>query len=201
MKNIHTAENFIVSPKTSLYTIQTLNTILKSSTTQTLNGDCMNLNEKKIIDDLFAKLLTIDHSEQKWDPQANQQIQSYIRAYPWLVYYMTQILLIQEQALLETQRHQSLTKAQNPLTGIFQSQGLSPQKTSGSVPAVYPEQTAQPSSGRGFLQSALQTALGVAGGMVLGNAFIQSFQDSQTIQDTPADDQITFDPGDDGFEI
>ena len=129
----------------------------------------MNLHEQKLIDDLFTQLATIDHAEEKWDSQAHQRIQSYIEAYPWLVYYMTQILLVQEQALLKTQRYlpRSVVKKIFDASGLFPD----PPQIKETIAELYSE--AQPSlqEENGFLRSALRTTLDVVGGVALGNLF------------------------------
>lgn len=203
----------------------------------------MNLNERKIIEELFAKLRQVEQQGGQRDKQAEDLIQTYIQQQPSVPYYMAQILLIQEQALLEAQKRieelEAVPQKQSSfLGGLF---GLSKHrehpfrdKSRGSVPStpITPSSSpvssnnigtsqspsARTRSGGGFLAGAMQTALGVTGGMLFANMLTNIFHSSSaptqlSADTTPSDDfsqiegyddhdsftnDINFD---DGFEI
>lgn len=164
----------------------------------------MQPEEKNLIDGLFQRLETAEHSGSPRDEQAMQLIQQHLTKHPEAPYYMAQTLLIQDAAIrklhsqiqqLQDQVSQLQTAASQPKSGGFLS-GLfggghtaTPQPQAGysaaQPPVGYPPQqpTYAPAyngrSGGGFLSGALQTAAGVAGGMVLGNMLTGLFHSSR----------------------
>ncbi|MER9233623.1 DUF2076 family protein [Mesorhizobium sp. M0622] len=102
-------------------------------------------------------------------------------------YYMAQTIVVQEQALNAAQARIEELEEQarqpaggGPLSGFF---GRSGGRRSGSVPRVGrtasaaaggPQDNPQRAGG-GFLAGAAQTAMGVAGGVLLGNAIAGMF--------------------------
>ncbi|MAM74177.1 DUF2076 domain-containing protein [uncultured Tistrella sp.] len=155
----------------------------------------MDAQDRKAIDDLFAKLGQVERSAGARDAEAEQFIRQRVDAQPGSPYYMAQTIVIQEHALNAAQaRIQELEQqlASRPasgggfLSGLFgggSRQAPQPQPRQAYAQQGYGQQQpgygqqpggapwgAQPQrSGGGFLAGAAQTAMGVAGGVVLGN--------------------------------
>jgi hypothetical protein len=116
----------------------------------------LNDQELKLIDGLFGQLRKAAAEGGPPDPEAAQRINEQLRAFPQAPYYMAQLVILQRAAL---KRAQELAKTQSPPT------------TATGAPVGNP---AQPTSqqGGGFLAGAAQTALGVAGGIVVADLAI-----------------------------
>ncbi len=136
------------------------------------------------------------------DREADTLIADLFARYPEARYRITQTAFVQEAALVEAQNrirqlewevqnaHAQAQAAQQPRSGglfggMFGGGGASrpqPQMTPPPQP-VYPPghnpgMLQQQRGGSGFLGTALTTAAGVAGGMVLGNMLMNSFSGS-----------------------
>lgn len=157
----------------------------------------MQSEEQRLIAGLFQRLKQAEHSAEIRDADAERHIQSFIQQQPAAPYYMAQSILIQEAAL--SRLHQQVQELENTVTqlkakqkqrgvsflsGLFGSHRYHPQApTQPQVqmqPANYsnrPEQQPLHVSSRGgsFMAGALQTAAGIAGGMVLGNMLTNMF--------------------------
>ncbi|MFO1036789.1 MAG: DUF2076 domain-containing protein [Geminicoccaceae bacterium] len=158
----------------------------------------MDQRERQIIDDLFGKLRTVDAQTTRRDPEAEQVIADHLARLPAAPYYMAQAIHVQEQALSAAQaRVQELERqlAEAPtgggggfLSSLF---GGAPQQPAPQQPAPQrqvppPVPTSPPpvaargpwgggmQSG-GFLAGAMQTAMGVAGGMLVADAISSAF--------------------------
>lgn len=198
----------------------------------------MDNEDLRAIDSLFGKLRDVEHRSPPRDPAAEAAIRDRIAAQPGAPYYMAQTIIVQEQALEAAQRRiEDLERqlAQRPasgggfLSGLFgggqrhhqpqprpHAQGYG-QPGYGRPP--YPQQgyghQAGPwgapgmSRGGGFLAGAAQTAMGVAGGVLLGNAIMGMFDGNEAQaaeappeepdMDTGADDGDFGDFGSDEF--
>lgn len=161
----------------------------------------MDQNERQVIDGLFAKLRQVDQQAPQRDAEAEAHIRQQIAAMPTAPYYMAQAMLVQEQALTNLQnRVQQLEAAaqERPagggggfLSGLFGGAQPSappprPQAVQGPIPQQYMQQGAMGAGsgpwarqgmggGGGFLAGAMQTAVGVAGGMLLADALTSAF--------------------------
>ncbi len=113
----------------------------------------MNDQELKLIDGLFGQLRKAATEGGPPDPAAWQRIEQQLRAFPQAPYYMAQLVILQRAAL---KRAQELAKSQ-------------PAAAQPAAPAAQPAQQGQ---GGGFLAGAAQTALGVAGGIVVADLAI-----------------------------
>ena len=127
------------------------------------------------------------------DAEADQLIGSLFAQYPDAKYRITQTAFVQEAALTEAQHRierlqwelhqaqQAQQQAQAPQRpGLFGSLfGNRPPPAQQPMPPQYAPTAPQPQmlqpSGSGFLGSALHTAAGVAGGVVLGNVIMDMF--------------------------
>jgi uncharacterized protein len=162
----------------------------------------MNTQERQIIDDLFDKLREAERQSGHREPLAEARIRAHIEAQPAAPYYMAQTIVMQEQALqnaqarLEGLERELASGAANRgflsgLLGAGQAQprsdslhGYAPRtvKTPSRPGALWgapgPDMAAQPGRG-GFLAGAAQTAMGVAGGMLLGSMLGSTFGSGQ----------------------
>ena len=165
-------------------------------------------SEKQAIDDLFVKLARAERDGGPRDARAEELIRRRLGDQPASPYYMAQVILVQEQALAAAQARieEMERRAVQPaaaggfLSGLFGG-GQRPQPAAsalwGRQQAGYgtqqPGYGAQPGYGRpgggGFMAGAMQTAMGVAGGLVVGNLLMDAFGSdiAQTAEDTAGD--------------
>ncbi|KFG66542.1 DUF2076 family protein [Microvirga sp. BSC39] len=157
----------------------------------------MDHQDRQAIEQLFGKIAQVERQATPPDAQAADFIRSQINQQPNAPYYMAQTIVVQEQALSAAQRRiQQLEQelASRPaggggfLSGLFgggQSrpqphQPYQPQPMHGMPPHGGPGMGGMapgmaPRGGGGFLAGAAQTAMGVAGGVVLGNMLASAF--------------------------
>lgn len=173
----------------------------------------MDRNDQQAIESLFGKLADVERQSAPRDPQSEDFIRGQIAQQPGAPYYMAQTIVVQEQALEATQARieeleARLAQAQQPSGGLFGGLFGDSRRTlrAGSVPrvggagaAMAHQQGAamQPQRGGGFLAGAAQTAMGVAGGVLLGNAIAGMFggNEAQAAEDDAGGDDAG---GDDG---
>jgi len=160
----------------------------------------MDQNERRVIDELFGKLRQVDGQAPRRDPEAEAYIRQQVAGLPAAPYYMAQAILVQEQALTNAQaRVEELERqaAERPaagggfLGGLFGGGDPAP---ASRRPATAPQQNRIPPgylqqpgmaagygspwsrpAGGGFLAGAMQTAMGVAGGLLIANAIGSAF--------------------------
>lgn len=163
----------------------------------------MDQRERQVIDELFGKLRQVDGQSPQRDADAERYIREQIASLPAAPYYMAQAILVQEQALanlqgrvqeLERQTSERQAGSGGFLSGLF---GGGQQQQHQPVPAPRPMPRSgnspwggggqpgmmgaqgspwgRPAGGGGFLAGAMQTALGVAGGMLVANALVSAF--------------------------
>ena len=133
----------------------------------------MQQQEQGLIDGLFDRLKQAQARDSKRDQQADQLIRQHLAQQPDAPYYMTQALLIQQAALTrlnervkELEANQSAPNGGSFLSGLFGSESSPPPRFT-PPPATTPAQPAPRASS--FLGGALQTAAGVAGGVMLAD--------------------------------
>ncbi|MBL0626235.1 DUF2076 domain-containing protein [Aeromonas jandaei] len=133
----------------------------------------MQQQEQGLIDGLFDRLKQAQARDSKRDQQAEQLIRQHLAQQPDAPYYMTQALLIQQAALTRlTERVKELEASQSSssggsfLSGLFGGESTPPPRFT-PPPATAPAQPASRTSS--FLGGALQTAAGVAGGVMLAD--------------------------------
>jgi hypothetical protein len=131
----------------------------------------MDQNERRLIEDLFARLRRVDSRAPARDGEAEALIRREVEALPTAPYYMAQTILVQEHALSAAQaRLQELESrlAERAgggfLAGLFGGGGP---LAAGAAPPPAGRPTPAPG---GFLAGAAQTALGVTGGMLAASA-------------------------------
>ncbi|MCG6897472.1 MAG: DUF2076 domain-containing protein [Thiocapsa sp.] len=156
--------------------------------------------DEQIIDALFAKLRQAEHQTGPRDQTAEEQIAAAIQRQPAAPYYMAQAILVQESALEKLgQRVRELEQqlANPPSGGGFldslfgasaagEASSRPPQSTGPAM--TKPRGPADQAAG-GFLGSALQTAVAVAGGVMMANLLTGLFADEETqAAEAPAGD-------------
>ncbi|UEM05955.1 DUF2076 domain-containing protein [Skermanella rosea] len=167
----------------------------------------MDQNERQIIEELFGKLRQAEAQSGPRDGQAESFIREQVTRQPAAPYLMAQAIVIQEQALAASQaRIQELEQElqSRPASGgggLFGSlfgggsQQRQPAPPSNSpwgsqrqaVPpgdprvAAYANPQYQQRQGGGFMAGAMQTAMGVAGGMLIGNALGSMFSSGEAM--------------------
>jgi hypothetical protein len=143
----------------------------------------MDRNDQQAIGYLFEKLANVERQAPPRDAEAEAFIRDQIDRQPGAPYYMAQTIVVQEQALEAAQARiaelEAQSLSQQSSGGLFGGMFGGGQPTrSGSVPRVgrsaasqQPFPQGQPQrGGGGFLAGAAQTAMGVAGGVLLANA-------------------------------
>ncbi len=184
----------------------------------------MQREEQQLIEGLFSRLKQAESQTVARDAAAEQLINQHLQAQPGAPYYMAQAILIQEAALkklnekvsaLESQlaQQQQQQPAQSSggfLSGLFGSGSRQqPPVQQPAQPQYAPAQAPAP-RGTGFLGGALQTAVGVAGGVVMADMLTSMFHHSQPeeivniINEPPLpdvnDNLNTFNGGDDNAD-
>ena len=154
-----------------------------------------NQQDQQAIDGLFDRIEDVARNSQPRDRDAEALIQQRLREFPPAPYYMAQTILIQEEALRQAQaRIEQLVASQRPtggfLGGLFGGDEPEPQRR----PARrgpwdrgqqgYDDRRGQ---GGGFLAGAAQTAMGVAGGVLLGSAIAGMLTGGAHAQEHSAD--------------
>ncbi|OZI17086.1 DUF2076 domain-containing protein [Bordetella genomosp. 7] len=163
----------------------------------------MQDQDRDAIASVFSRIQELERQGHPRDPDAEQLIRQEMQKNPGSAYYLAQTVLVQQQALQNAQaRIQELQK--NPSAAV-QPSGSNPTAASPSTafgrraPAAGPaagglgtgfgRNNAAPAGG-GFMAGALQTAVGVAGGMMLGNLLGSLFtgNEAQAAEAPPADE-------------
>lgn len=179
----------------------------------------MDRNDRQAIESLFARLDHVERQANPRDAEADRYIRERIEAQPGAPYFMAQTIVVQEQALENAERRIEELEARlaqpqrsgGLLSGIFgggQPQRPAPSAAGRASPwggaqgrDALPARQGGPAGG-GFLAGAAQTAMGVAGGVLIGNALAGLFggNEAQAAEEDepPADDGgADFDTGDD----
>jgi hypothetical protein len=172
----------------------------------------MDRNDRQAIEALFDKLATVERQSPPRDGESEAFIRDKIARQPGAPYYMAQTIVVQEQALAAAEARLAELEARAVETspangGIFG--GLFGDKSerspsTGSVPRAGSAnresmQAQQPGAG-GFLAGAAQTAMGVAGGVLLGNAIAGMLGGHEAKAAEPATDKDAEDTEDKGTE-
>lgn len=167
----------------------------------------MYSQEHQLIEGLFSRLKQAESQTGPRDAAAEQLIKEHLQQQPGAPYYMAQAILIQEAAMKKL--NDRVTELENRLAQQQQQQQQQPQQSSGGflsslfgggsrqeAPAQQQQQQpvwnnapqqqpqynnapAAPARGTGFLGGALQTAVGVAGGVVMADMLTSLFHHSQ----------------------
>ncbi|WP_244490764.1 DUF2076 domain-containing protein [Aureimonas frigidaquae] len=189
----------------------------------------MNDDERRLIEGLFTRLRSVERDASPRDAEAEGFIRQQLSAQPAAPYYMAQTIIVQEQALeaaqariqaLEEQSRQAGQSGGGGLLGSLFGGGQRPAgqgsgREGAAMPAGSPwggrgaqggqpqAQPAAPRQGGGFLAGAAQTAVGVAGGMMLGSMLGSMFGgagEALAGEAGEAVDGVAEDAGFDGFD-
>ncbi len=155
----------------------------------------MDHQDRQAIEQLFGKIAQVEGQAGAPDTQAAEFIRSKLAQQPNAPYYMAQTIVVQEQALSAAHgRIQQLEQelASRPVAGggflssLFGGGQSRPQQQPsyqayhqpmhGMPPNGAPGMGGMaPRGGGGFLAGAAQTAMGVAGGVLIGNMIADAF--------------------------
>jgi uncharacterized protein len=161
----------------------------------------MDRNDRQAIEALFDKLATVERQSPPRDGESEAFIRDKIARQPGAPYYMAQTIVIQQQALGAAEARLAELEAQAVQTsptngGFFGSlfgDRSQPARSTGSVPRAsspnLESMNAQQRGGGGFLAGAAQTALGVTGGVLLGNAIAGMLGGAEAKAAEPATDK------------
>lgn len=148
----------------------------------------MTPEDRQVITAFFERMRTLDTER---DPQAEALIDELMRTHPQTKYYVTQLAVFLEQAQAESQNrireleHRLESQGSGGLLGgLFGGGRSQPAPTPVHAPGYRPGMFGQQPGG-GFLAGAATTAMGVAGGMLLGSA-IMSMLAPDALADVPA---------------
>jgi uncharacterized protein len=179
--------------------------------------------EKRMIEELFGKLQQAESQSGPREAEAEALIRDAVAKQPAAPYYMAQAILVQENALENlNQRVRELEQelANRPagggfLGGLFgggatsspaANRSVSGQPIGSNPAANSPAMGMNPAQqrGGGFMGSALQTAVAVAGGVMLANAVTGMFasEEASAAEASPEDEPLRNDFGQDegGFD-
>lgn len=164
----------------------------------------MTPEDRQVITAFFERMRALDTER---DPEAEALIDELMRAHPQARYYITQLAVFLEQAQAEAQNrireleHQLESQGSGGLLGgLFGGGGARPAPAPVHAPGYRPGMFGQRPGG-GFLAGAASTAMGVAGGMLLGSA-IMSMLAPDALADVPAAEPPASEPAEalEGFE-
>lgn len=169
----------------------------------------MDHNDRQAIEGLFDKLAHVERQHPSRDGEAEHFIAGQIARQPGAPYFMAQTVIVQEHALnaaqqqIEELEYQLQTARQGAGQGGFLSRMFGggaaapaprmaprpqPGYGHGGAPMGRPMGHA-PAQGGGFLAGAAQTAMGVAGGVLLGNAVMGMFAGEAEAAPAPAPEE------------
>lgn len=131
----------------------------------------MNIVERQAIEDLFKRLKDAEKDGGPRDADAEELIARLVSRQPAVAYYLAQTVLVQQWALNAAHdRIEALERRGGGfLSALFGGAGAAPRKAARSAVPPSLGQTAT----TGFLASASNTALGVAGGFILADLLAQ----------------------------
>jgi hypothetical protein len=169
----------------------------------------MDRNDRQAIEDLFDKLASVERQSPQRDGEAEAFIRDKIASQPGAPYYMAQTIVVQEKALAaaEARLVELGVDVRTPSSkggffdGLFGDRTATSRPT-GSVPRAgsASRESMQHAGGGGFLAGAAQTALGVTGGVLLGNAIAGMFGGNDAKAAEPTKDEAEDKDGEDAPE-
>lgn len=156
----------------------------------------MHENDRQAIEGVFARLTEVSRNAPTRDRDAEMYINQKMQATDGSAYFLAQTVVVQEQALgaaqqriadLEYALQHQAQQGQQARSGGFMSRLFGGQQN-----PVPPQRQMQQPQGGGFLAGAAQTAVGVAGGMMLGNMLGSMFAGEAMADEPPADEDGGF---------
>lgn len=175
----------------------------------------LNNEDRRAIEGLFRRLEDVERRGEPRDAEAAALIRELIARQPAAPYYMAQTILVQEHALEIAERRIRELEEQveqgrrGSIGGLLGSGRTTPRRgpwDRQDQPWDRLDPHADDRRGGGFLAGAAQTALGVAGGVLIGHAIASMFgggqahaaeapADQPPVEPSPADEPGA-DPGD-----
>ncbi len=164
--------------------------------------------DRRAIETLFDRLAEAERRAPARDGEAEALIRSEMQRQPHAAYYMAQTIVVQQQALEAAEQKIKDLEAEREERRAPRNRSPWDRADDGAEPRY------QRGGGGGFLAGAMQTALGVAGGVLLGSAIGSLFgaggahaaeapadngQDTGGQDDQGGDDQGSGDMGGDDF--
>lgn len=152
----------------------------------------MNHEDRQAIENVFTRLAEVERAAGARDDEAEAYIHSRLKAQPGSAYYLAQTVVIQQQALEAAQKKISELESNRSAAPPARPAGQFGRSAAASgaplAPAAAPLSSSGfgRSAGGGFLAGAAQTALGVAGGVLLGNMLGGLFGGGNSAQAAPA---------------
>jgi hypothetical protein len=184
----------------------------------------MDQSERRMIDDLFARLEAAERRAGPRDAEAERLIARHLGSQPAAPYYMAQVIVVQQDALANAQaRIKQLERAasERPAGGFLGGLFGGGERPAPARRSPATERRGDPGEGPwsqpyarggGFLAGAAQTAMGVAGGVLIADALGDLFapdpaaaaepglQEEPAPGDEPGADEGFGDSGDIGFD-
>jgi uncharacterized protein len=151
----------------------------------------MNDDDRAAILDLFQRLREVEARSGPREPGADALIRTAIAEQPGAPYYMAQTIIVQNQALREAERRLVELEAGPEDQGLFSGLFGRSEPARSSVPAAGPQATVLSARGDGFLAGAAQTALGVAGGVLLADILADTMSSGGEAEAAPDDSSET----------
>ncbi len=163
----------------------------------------MDTNDRQAIAGLFDKLSQVERQMPTRDPEAERMISDAIAQQPSAPYYMAQTVVVQEHALNAAQARiaqleADLTAARQAsqgggfLSGLF-GDDPAPRRTARATQPRLPQ-----GAPGGFLTGAAQTAMGVAGCVLLANVLTGMFAGDAQAAEATSEPEPNMDDG--GFD-
>ncbi len=161
----------------------------------------MSNDDRAAIDQLFGRLADTERRSPPRDAEAEAFIRDHVGRQPGAPYFMAQTIVVQDHALKDAERRiadlEARLAARDQPGSLYpsgfgaSSQGAVPPSAPQGGPWTQPQAStagnwpqnpappvapqASPFGGGGFLAGAAQTAMGVAGGMLIGNVVSRMF--------------------------
>jgi hypothetical protein len=163
-------------------------------------------DDRDAIEGLFRRLEEAERRGGPRDREAEDLIDRLARRQPAAPYYLAQTVVVQHEALVSAERRIA------ELESRLRAREEPPRRNPWGDPAPAPYAQGEPrslggSAGGGFLAGAAQTALGVAGGVLLGQMIGSAFSvgsahagEGQPGSDSPGDADTSADAGDAGSD-
>ena len=127
----------------------------------------MNIVDRQAIEDLFTRLKDTESAGGPRDDEAEALVAKRVERQPAVAYYLAQTVLVQQWALNEAQRRIDAQETQAESGGLFSALFGGGRKKVGKARKTSITPALGQQATTGFLATAANTSIGVAGGFVL----------------------------------